>query len=349
MKECSVCGESLTHPYTCNYCGEKHCSDHRLPEKHDCPELISELSFGGNSPDSGWVQETEDSDTTSQDRDNSTERRTVDDPGRVDVPPSPDFGDSSPDVADDGSIKGSTSERLSQSKSDQGGIIDWRKLWIDTKIHLRKGIALSWRLALVGLLLAGLLLLIGATVGTGIPMIDGPAQDLASGVSDFADTSVNRTEVEREVHREINERREAHGLRPLEWDSELRDITRYHSEDMAQNGYYAHTAPDGETLEDRYQRFNYNCRIETVDGVITSGSENIAYTYAGSDVEREDGSVVNHDYDETQIAEGLVNQWMNSPGHRENILRPYWQAEGIGISLKDTDGRTKVYATQNFC
>ncbi|MCU4718376.1 CAP domain-containing protein [Halapricum hydrolyticum] len=228
-------------------------------------------------------------------------------------------------------------------------MIDWRKLWIDTKIYTRKGISIGFRLILVGLIVAGLLLLVGATVGTGIPIIDGPSQDLASGISDFADTSVNRTEVEREIHREINERRGEHGLRPLEWDTELRDIARYHSEDMAQNGYFAHEAPDGETLEDRYQRFNYNCRIETADGIITSGGENIAYTFAGSDVEREDGSVVDHDYDETQIAEGLVSQWMNSPGHRENILRPYWQAEGIGVYIADDNGKTKVYATQNFC
>ena len=40
---------------------------------------------------------------------------------------------------------------------------------------------------------------------------------------------------------------------------------------------------------------------------------------------------------------------MNSPGHRENLLEPYWSEEGIGIAATETSDGTKVYATQNFC
>lgn len=50
------------------------------------------------------------------------------------------------------------------------------------------------------------------------------------------------------------------------------------------------------------------------------------------------------------LATGIVDSWMNSTGHRENILRPYWNGEGIGIEIVETgDGMTKVWATQNFC
>jgi len=40
MAECSKCGEK-SMSFTCRYCGEKFCSKHRLPEKHDCEGLES--------------------------------------------------------------------------------------------------------------------------------------------------------------------------------------------------------------------------------------------------------------------------------------------------------------------
>ncbi|AUX08406.1 AN1-type Zinc finger protein [Halalkaliarchaeum desulfuricum] len=44
---CSVCGESVAgqFSYTCSYCDRTHCTDHRLPEKHDCPSLYGHRSF----------------------------------------------------------------------------------------------------------------------------------------------------------------------------------------------------------------------------------------------------------------------------------------------------------------
>jgi uncharacterized protein YkwD len=39
---------------------------------------------------------------------------------------------------------------------------------------------------------------------------------------------------------------------------------------------------------------------------------------------------------------------MNSSGHRENILRPYWESEGIGVAIEDVNWETRVYAPQNF-
>ena len=46
------------------------------------------------------------------------------------------------------------------------------------------------------------------------------------------------------------------------------------------------------------------------------------------------------------IAKSTVDGWMNSPGHRQNILTTTYDAEGIGIEISDDD---KVYITQNFC
>jgi uncharacterized protein YkwD len=47
-----------------------------------------------------------------------------------------------------------------------------------------------------------------------------------------------------------------------------------------------------------------------------------------------------------KIAESTVHGWMNSQGHRKNILTPRWKSEGIGVAISPDD---KVYITQNFC
>ena len=47
-----------------------------------------------------------------------------------------------------------------------------------------------------------------------------------------------------------------------------------------------------------------------------------------------------------KIAQTTVQGWMKSPGHRKNILTPYFKSEGIGIVVSPDD---KVYITQNFC
>ncbi len=39
MARCHFCGKAESLPFTCKFCGEKFCSDHRLPENHQCPGL----------------------------------------------------------------------------------------------------------------------------------------------------------------------------------------------------------------------------------------------------------------------------------------------------------------------
>ena len=52
MGQCAHCGTETNHPFNCNYCQQSHCSEHRLPEKHNCPMQISgtETSLSGNGP-----------------------------------------------------------------------------------------------------------------------------------------------------------------------------------------------------------------------------------------------------------------------------------------------------------
>lgn len=158
---------------------------------------------------------------------------------------------------------------------------------------------------------------------------------------------LNGTRLEYLVHEGINERRADRGLSNLSFDTGLRSIARYHSADMANRSYFAHVGPDGETVADRYEKFGYQCRVP-MDGLrYATGGENILYTYYDAPVRMENRTV---EYDtQEELARGIVNGWMNSTDHRENLLKPYWENEGIGVYIQEVDGQTRVFASQEFC
>ena len=152
--------------------------------------------------------------------------------------------------------------------------------------------------------------------------------------------SLNRTEIEYAVHERVNDRRTDHEVGTVGFDDDLREVARYHSRDMAEEGYFAHESPDGKTLGDRYRQFDYDCRVPTDDGRYATGGENLYM------IEFPTGA-----YDEEEIAEEAVEGWMNSEGHRENMLADHWENQGIGvvvIEIEDEDA-VAVYVTQNFC
>lgn len=204
-------------------------------------------------------------------------------------------------------------------------------------------------------LLLGLLVIAGTAVAVTGPLATGGLPIAAAGnqsnatwpsmpTLDATNSGPNETRLEHLIHREINRQRTNRALSNLSYDRDLAEIAAYHSRDMANNSYFAHTAPDGETMPKRYARFGYDCRADMGDGRYATGGENIAKTYYHE-------QLTNGRYYSTleELAKGIVEQWMNSPPHRENILRPYWNAEGIGVDVVETENGTAVYATQNFC
>lgn len=138
--------------------------------------------------------------------------------------------------------------------------------------------------------------------------------------------SINKTQLRQALHKEINERRSQRGLPPLEYSPELEEVAQYHSKQMAQQGFFGHTAPSGQTMEDRYARFGITC---------SSSAENIHRTTATAK-------------DERKLAERIVESWMGSPEHRKNILGPH-SVEGFGIAVGTYEGNENVMVTQNFC
>jgi len=208
-------------------------------------------------------------------------------------------------------------------------------------VKLLVTVALLAALAALALQAAGVGVDLGSPGGVDLPPALGGGAESAPGDPDVSTyqregVAVNSTAVERLVHQEVNERRAERGLEPLEWNPTVASVSRAHSKDMADREYFAHTNPDGEGPFDRYQAVDSGCRAY---------GENIAMTWAGRRVETESGGVDRYESDE-ELAEGLVNQWMNSTGHRENMLRENWDSGGVGVYVTE-DGQ--VFATHNFC
>ena len=118
---------------------------------------------------------------------------------------------------------------------------------------------------------------------------------------------------EKEVVRLVNEIRAKNGLKALTYDWELSRVARYKSEDMRSNRYFSHTSPTYGSPFQMMKSFGISYR---------SAGENIAKGYA--------------------TPEAVVNGWMNSSGHRANILSASFTHIGVGYV---SDGS---YWTQMF-
>lgn len=118
---------------------------------------------------------------------------------------------------------------------------------------------------------------------------------------------------EKEVIRLVNVVRAQNGLKPLKENWELSRVARYKSQDMADNKYFSHTSPTYGSPFQMMRDFGLSYR---------SAGENIAYGQ--------------------RTPQEVVNAWMNSSGHRANILNSSYTQIGVGYVA---DGR---YWTQMF-
>ena len=157
---------------------------------------------------------------------------------------------------------------------------------------------------------------------------------------------IDTHQLEDRTHQLINAERIKYGLSPLEHIEKIRLIARSHSEDMAQRGYFSHDTLEGLDPTDRGKNAGYDCRKDYGSYFSFGLAENI---YQGGLISLTTfiNGVAYHDwFTLEEIAAGTVEGWMNSAGHRENILDASYDRTGIGVAIAD-DG--KVYFTQNFC
>ena len=118
-----------------------------------------------------------------------------------------------------------------------------------------------------------------------------------------------------------NQTRAEHGLSSLCVRRDLTDAARLHSQDMLNHNYFSHTSLDGSQPWDRMNRFGYGCGRSHL-----SCGENLAL---GS------GSY--------GTPEGAFRGLMNSPGHRENILRESFREVGIGVRIGSYTENSHTY------
>ena len=132
--------------------------------------------------------------------------------------------------------------------------------------------------------------------------------------------------IEKEILRLTNIERQKHGLKKLQMDNRLAYSARYHANDMAINDYFEH---------DSYYRDSNNS-LKKVCGIFDRIS-----AFANDDHTAENISAGR------STAKATVDSWMNSTGHRKNILNKDYTKLGVGYYSSD-DSEYKTYYVQNF-
>jgi len=158
--------------------------------------------------------------------------------------------------------------------------------------------------------------------------------------------TISTTELAGRIHELINAERQSYGLAPLSYDSALAAIALSHSNDMALNNYFAHVNLAGQTPADRGNAAGYTCKKDYGTYYTIGIAENLLQNNLYSSVTVTNG-VYTYDWTSPEdLAQSSVTGWMNSAGHRKNILTETYDREGIGIAIASDD---KVYITENFC
>ena len=152
----------------------------------------------------------------------------------------------------------------------------------------------------------------------------------------LSDNETKEKLAEIEVHRLINLEREKYGLQTLQYDKKLASVAKLHSIDMADDEYFAHETPEGLTPTDRASESDYTCQYQI---------GNLIYSGIGENLYMVQGPTVSFTYTPQSIAESAVSGWMDSPGHKKNILTSNFSKEGIGVSISEFS----IHVTENFC
>jgi len=159
--------------------------------------------------------------------------------------------------------------------------------------------------------------------------------------------TISTTALEQRVHDLINQERTAQGLSALDIDPALADVARAHSEDMAAQQYFAHVNPQGQDPTARGEAAGYICR-KIYGAYYTYGiAENLFLNNLYSSATYYSNRETEYTWNSPEeIAQTTVSGWMNSSGHRENILTPTYDRQGIGVAIGSND---RVYITEDFC
>lgn len=136
-----------------------------------------------------------------------------------------------------------------------------------------------------------------------LPQLPSPADQRSSDLP--AAQSDTIAQMEARVQQQINQIRQQNGLSELRTHPKLAQVARDYSRRMAEEAFFSHTSPSGDTMVQRVK------------------SARIFYTMLGENL-----------FTSTNIPQPVsasIAGWMNSPGHRKNILQSDYRETGIGI------------------
>ena len=125
-------------------------------------------------------------------------------------------------------------------------------------------------------------------------------------------TTTNLSTDEKEVFNLINNQRTQNGLSALKIDAEALNVARIKAKDLVDNNYFSHNSPIYDSPFDMLKSFKVSYK---------SAGENLAGNSTNS---------------------GAVNAWMNSSGHRANILNSSFNYTGIGVVSSPKYGKIYV-------
>lgn len=155
---------------------------------------------------------------------------------------------------------------------------------------------------------------------------------LAAGRTDAAPTTrtVVLPRLETGILAELNALRGAHGLRPLALSSGLRASARAHSRSMLESGAFRHGSAEGASFSDRIRHFY--------------PSRGFRWWSVGENLVYQSGELA---------AADAIAAWLDSPGHRRNMLNPAWREVGVGAGYAasapgDFLGEATSVATVDF-
>lgn len=371
MPRCDTCGKTVSLPFHCQYCGGNFCDEHRLPPNHACAGLaawkktpapgvgIRYGSGGARAYGGGYAVAPE----------NKTAR-----PSHKPLPylkiaavivatililviafvlaggcvqPAGEGGAGSANATLTPAVTQETTVPATTAVITTTATPSPTPTATTTKTRPNTGPAVS----VTQTTIAGGT---GTAAATGTRAVSGvsatpiPSPSITPVPGKIADDpyTVSTTELATRVHELINAERQSYGLSPLSYDPALAAIALSHSNDMALNNYFAHVNLAGQTPADRGNAAGYTCRKDYGSYYTIGIAENLFQNNLYTSVTETNGV---YTYDWTtpeEIARSSVTGWMNSEGHRKNILTPTYDREGIGVAIASDD---KVYITENFC
>lgn len=127
---------------------------------------------------------------------------------------------------------------------------------------------------------------------------------------------------------ETNRQRQFYGATQFLYDNRLERCAQGHSEDMPRLNFFSHTSlvPGKTNMSDRMGKVGYSNLYM---------AENISWH-----------DVSNRNY--RDLAKSIVDSWMDSPGHRKNILNPTYNYLGVGTAIFWSEYGLYLKSTQNF-